>query len=214
MAFENIPEKRILVFGDSNTYGSDSSTGGRYGREVRYPTRLQTLLGAEYTVIEEGLGGRTCVFDDPLLEGLSGIHYLMPCMLSHMPIDVLVIMLGTNDTKERFGCTAFSIARGMVRLVKKAISVEAWRTVPNILVLCPAPILPCYFTTTDGMGPGCDVKMAELPQKYAELLAGIPGVRFLDAGTIEGVENAPIDGMHLSADAHLKLATALAEILR
>ena len=106
MDYENITERRILVFGDSNTYGYDPERDGRYGETERYPCRIQALLGPGWTVIEEGLPGRTAVFDDPVTEGLCGLSYLTPCMMSHAPLDTLVVMLGTNDTKERFGCNA------------------------------------------------------------------------------------------------------------
>ena len=133
MDYENITERRILVFGDSNTYGYDPERDGRYGETERYPCRIQALLGPGWTVIEEGLPGRTAVFDDPVTEGLCGLSYLTPCMMSHAPLDTLVVMLGTNDTKERFGCNAYLIAQGIGRLLKKAADTDAWRDKPDIL---------------------------------------------------------------------------------
>ena len=144
MDYENITERRILVFGDSNTYGYDPERDGRYGETERYPCRIQALLGPGWTVIEEGLPGRTAVFDDPVTEGLCGLSYLTPCMMSHAPLDTLVVMLGTNDTKERFGCNAYLIAQGIGRLLKKAADTDAWRDKPDILAVCPAPIVPAY----------------------------------------------------------------------
>ena len=92
MDYENITERRILVFGDSNTYGYDPERDGRYGETERYPCRIQALLGPGWTVIEEGLPGRTAVFDDPVTEGLCGLSYLTPCMMSHAPLDTLVVI--------------------------------------------------------------------------------------------------------------------------
>ena len=148
MDYENITERRILVFGDSNTYGYDPERDGRYGETERYPCRIQALLGPGWTVIEEGLPGRTAVFDDPVTEGLCGLSYLTPCMMSHAPLDTLVVMLGTNDTKERFGCNAYLIAQGIGRLLKKAADTDAWRDKPDILAVCPAPIAVSYTHLT------------------------------------------------------------------
>lgn len=111
--------KRIVCYGDSNTWGYDAVTDGRFPEEVRWTGKLQELLGEEYCIIEEGLCGRTTVFEDPLNEGLNGLTYLYPCLMSHGPLDLLVIMLGTNDSKERFSATPKNIADGMKRLVKK-----------------------------------------------------------------------------------------------
>ncbi|MEG0321236.1 MAG: GDSL-type esterase/lipase family protein, partial [Oscillospiraceae bacterium] len=126
--------KHIVCLGDSNTHGycadpADCQDGG-----LRFHELLQKALGEEYLVLEEGLSGRTTVFRDPLNEGMSGLDYLYPCLKSHEPIALLIIMLGTNDTKERFGASATVIANGMKRLVLKAQSVDCWGgKAPNIL---------------------------------------------------------------------------------
>jgi len=118
-------------------------------------------------VIEEGLPGRTAVFDDPVTEGLCGLSYLTPCMMSHAPLDTLVVMLGTNDTKERFGCNAYLIAQGIGRLLKKAADTDAWRDKPDILAVCPAPIVPAYESLVfrNALGGGCAEKAAALAQE-------------------------------------------------
>ena len=124
-------KKHILCIGDSNTHGlctdpSESADhGSRYNEEERWTCLLQKALGAEYLVIEEGLSGRTTCFNVPLFDGLSGLDYIYPCLMSHEPVDLLVIMLGTNDTKERFGASAACIGLGLKRLVQKALSVTA-----------------------------------------------------------------------------------------
>ena len=109
-------KKHIVCFGDSNTHGycadpADCADHGiRFNENERWTRRLQTLLGEEYLVTEEGLSGRTTCFDDPIHEGLSGISYITPCLKSHEFVDLLVIMLGTNDVKERFASSAASSA--------------------------------------------------------------------------------------------------------
>ena len=97
-------KKHILCFGDSNTHGycadPDDCLGGgiRFTEEQRWTRLLQKALGEDYLVIEEGLSGRTTCFDDPIHEGLNALDYIYPCLKSHEAIDLLIIMLGTNDT--------------------------------------------------------------------------------------------------------------------
>lgn len=95
--------KRIICYGDSNTYGLNPETNLRYPREKRWTGILQNILGNEYLVVEEGLNGRTTVLSEPGLEYRNGYPYLEPCLQSHIPVDYLVFMLGTNDTKTLFG---------------------------------------------------------------------------------------------------------------
>ena len=104
--------KKILCYGDSNTWGYNPHTELRYPRAVRWTGVLQRGLGPAYHVIEEGLNGRTTVWDDPIEGYKSGKEYLVPCLETHKPMDLVVIMLGTNDLKHRFSLTAFDIATG------------------------------------------------------------------------------------------------------
>ncbi len=117
--------------------------GGRFSEAERWPCLLQRALGEEYLVIEEGLCGRTTVFPDPLEPGLDAISYLRPCLLSHAPVSLLILMLGTNDTKERFGLSAEEIARGMERLARQAMSEDCWGPGgPDLLIVAPPAIRP------------------------------------------------------------------------
>ena len=117
-------QKNILCFGDSNTHGYNSKTGGRFTVEERWTKLLQRKLGDDYYVIEEGLSGRTTSFDDPVFEGLSGLNAIYPCMMTHEPLDLVIIMLGTNDTKDRFNANGFIIGKGLERLTQKAIDTQ------------------------------------------------------------------------------------------
>lgn len=212
-------KKHIVCFGDSNTHGYcaepwDCADGtDRFNESERWTCLLGQLLGSEYLVIEEGLGGRTTVFQDPLTEGLRGLDMLFPVLMSHEPVDLLILMLGTNDTKERFGCTAECIGVGMERLIAKAASVEAWKNGrPNILVIAPPHIHETLYDGPFGgtMGSGCPGKSRELARFY-EAAANRRGCAFLDA---EGLaEFNSTDGMHLTRNGHAALARKLAELV-
>lgn len=205
-------KKHIVCFGDSNTHGYCAETSGRFSEKERWTCLLQELLGTEYLVLEEGLSGRTCCFPDPLYEGLNGLDSIYPCLMSHEPVDLLVIMLGTNDTKERFGASSACIALGLKRLIEKARSIsDCWRNGPNILIVTPKNIDPEYAGSSVGntMGRGCAEKSAGLGSEY-EKIALLTGCRYFDANTVV-TENNHIDFMHLTAQGHRELAEALAK---
>ena len=213
-------KKHILCFGDSNTHGycadPDDCLGGgiRFTEEQRWTRLLQKALGEDYLVIEEGLSGRTTCFDDPIHEGLNALDYIYPCLKSHEAIDLLIIMLGTNDTKDRFYASAACIALGMARLVNKAKSTDCWGGKdPNILVIAPPPIgegmLESPVAAT--MGQLCVEKSRQLADSYREQCE-LLGVSFLDAGEL-GCEFNSIDFMHLTSRGHKTLAEKLAELV-
>jgi lysophospholipase L1-like esterase len=200
-------KRRIICFGDSNTWGYDAKTQERFPEGVRWTSQLAGLLGDEFQVVEEGLSGRTSVVDDPLFEGLNGYNYLHPCLMSHAPLELVVIMLGTNDTKERFNLTAYNIAQGIVRLSAKAKVTPAGikGSFPKVLVIAPPPIGKEYFNTEIGksMGKNCDTKSLEMPS-YLEDLLEPQGIEFLD--TKEFVQMNTIDYMHLDLEGHKLLS--------
>ena len=207
-------KKHIVCFGDSNTHGycadpSDCADGGsRFNEDERWPCVLQSRLGGDYLVIEEGLSGRTTVFDDPIHGDLAGTDYISPCLISHEPVDLLIIMLGTNDTKERFGCTAAAIGVAMQRLIRQAQNTLCWSPAgPNILLVCPPPIGEGFFDPA--MGEGCREKSLGLAEAFANA-AALTGVHFTDAADCQF---NPIDHMHLSRQGHSQLAHKLAAMV-
>ena len=138
--------KTVLCYGDSNTFGHATvpRPDGRYGVDERWPGVLRKELGRDWLVIEEGLGGRTTVRDDPV-EGAekNGKTYLLPCLLSHRPIDIVVVMLGTNDLKARFNNSAWEIAQGIGVLVDmiRGSATGPNNRAPDVLVVCPPQTL-------------------------------------------------------------------------
>lgn len=207
-------KKHIICFGDSNTHGYCAMTGGRFDETQRWCCLLQEKLGEDYLVIEEGLSGRTTCFEDPIHEGLSGLDYIYPCLMSHEPVDLLVIMLGTNDTKERFGSSAACIALGLKRLVAKAISVtDSWSCgKANILIVSPQNIGIRYMDSdvASTMGRGCAEKSEGLAGEFARI-AELMGCHYLDADKAITAPVNDIDYMHLTMEGHRQLADALAE---
>lgn len=210
-------KKHIVCFGDSNTHGYRAEDNGRFDEEQRWTCLLQKKLGEDYLILEEGLSGRTTCFDDPIQEGLSGLNYIYPCLMSHEPVDLLIIMLGTNDTKERFGSSPVCIAVGLKRLVDKAKSVQdCWREgKPNILIVTPQNIGRAYAGTeaVGTMGLGCAEKSEKLAEEYRKV-AKLTDCHYLDAN--EAVTAGPnqIDFMHLTGEGHSQLAEALADKIR
>jgi lysophospholipase L1-like esterase len=151
------PTKTLVCFGDSNTWGYvPGSDGERFPRDVRWPGRLQQLLGEEWDVVSEGLNGRTAAIERPDSEGRNGLPYLIPCLLTHAPVDVVVIYLGTNDVNY---LPAEIVARSVARLVREARRSEAGpsRGAPRVIVVCPPPfngneLGPLYREVCDELG--------------------------------------------------------------
>lgn len=211
-------KKHILCIGDSNTHGycadpNDCADGGiRFNEDERWTCLLQKALGEEYLVIEEGLSGRTTVFPDPLHENMDVLPYLPALLKSHEDIDLLVVMLGTNDTKDRFSATAEVITIGLERLLRKAMSIDCWGNKhSNILIVAPAPILSEILDSpyAETMGYHCAEKSQKLAQCYKQKAEQL-GVHFMDAN---GCEINTVDFTHLTKKGHRQLADKLISIV-
>lgn len=208
--------KHIICFGDSNTYGqcadpTDCADGGdRFNEDERWPCLLQKKLGDAYYVTEEGLPGRTTVFDDPHFECLSGLDSIYCCLVSHAPVDLLVIMLGTNDCKEHLGQNPCGIGYGLDRLLQRAKSIDCWRDgKPNIFVIAPPHIREGFDGEYSGYS---SVEKSEKIAKYMEQRARLRGAAFLDAEGIAEVNT--VDFCHLTRKGHADLAEKLSEIVQ
>ena len=199
---------RILCFGDSNTWGYEPGTALRYGPSVRWPGVLQSLLGPAYTVIEEGLNGRTTVWEDPLMPGRNGKEYLLPCIESHRPFDLLIIALGTNDLKVKFSASPQDIARGLAALVKimRAAATEWGGNAPRVLLIAPPRI--GKLTEMAEIFTGAAEKSERL-SAWIDRTARELNCEFLDAAPLLTTDDR--DGIHLNAEAHQKLAEAVSQ---
>ena len=203
--------RRILCYGDSNTYGY-IPTGGRYDAHTRWPMRLAELLGREYEVVEEGFNGRTCAMDDPTEGGYkSGTALLPPILMSHNPLDAVLVMLGTNDTKVRFGLTAMTIGQGMMQLVRNAklYAANEAGSPPRVVIVAPPAILPNLMQTRHGecFGEQAIAVSQALPWEFRRI-SKLMRCDFFDAGPYAQVST--LDAVHMTAEGHLRLAEALA----
>ena len=208
-------KKHILCIGDSNTHGlctdpSESADhGSRYNEDERWTCLLQKALGDEYLVIEEGLSGRTCVYDDPAMDSVNLLPVFHALLNTHEPLELLILMLGTNDAKSKFGTDAKKIALGMQILIEDAKSVPCWGvTGPKILVVAPVPIEE--GVTYDDFNAESIKAARGLAREYA-FLAVREGVGFLDAG---GCELTKTDHVHLTAKGHRQLAERMESAVR
>lgn len=199
--------KTILCYGDSNTWGSDPAGKGRFPYEQRWVTVLQRRLGEGYLVIPEGLGGRTTVWDDPIEGHKNGSVYLPPCLASHKPLDLVVIMLGTNDLKMRFSVPASDIARGagvLVDIVRKS-ETGVNGAPPPVLLIAPPPV--STLTGFAEMFAGAEAKSKMLGRYYRQI-AQEKNCAFLNAGDV--IVSSELDGIHFEAEEHRKLGEAVA----
>jgi CubicO group peptidase (beta-lactamase class C family)/lysophospholipase L1-like esterase len=222
---EDAPVRRVLVFGDSNTWGWVPVERGipttRYPADVRWPGVAQAALGDGFEIIEEGLSGRTTdLFDaDPTVRelsgaGLDGSAYLPAAVASHLPLDLVVIMLGTNDLKAKFDRSPEAIALGVRGLIERVRRIDrgAWTEypAPRVLVLAPPPLVLTDRFPAAILAGGVEKSRALGPQLAA--VAADAGAAFLDAGAITQADG--VDGIHLSAAAHRKIGLAVAERIR
>ncbi|MGH2534218.1 MAG: SGNH/GDSL hydrolase family protein [Thermomicrobiales bacterium] len=204
--------KTVVCFGDSNTWGYDPATHLRFGPDTRWPGVLQRELGPDYRVIEEGLNGRTTNVDDPLQPHRNGLDYLPPCLESHHPFDLVTIMLGANDLKERFHRSASDIAESAAYLANLARLTPFGPDggPPKVLLIAPPPV--ATLTAFADMFAGAQPKSRDFAYHYRACASWYPGVTFLDAAGV--IVSSDLDGIHFESSEHEKLGKAVAQIVR
>ncbi len=200
--------KRILCFGDSNTWGWNPSSCERYPEDQRWTGVLQKELGPDYIVIEEGLNGRTTVWDDPVSGDKNGYKHLPVCLESHKPLDLVVMMLGTNDLKNRFSVTAYDIALSIGRLGNLIYkSPEAFRNGSPRLLLMSPPVAVEMKTYAESFIGGIK-KSRNFAIEYNRIAEEL-GCYFLN--TADYIVSSPVDGIHLEKEEHKKLGETVAQ---
>jgi lysophospholipase L1-like esterase len=203
--------KTILCYGDSNTWGYNPVTQDRFPRDQRWPGVLGRELGEGYDVVAEGLNGRTTVWDDPIEGYKNGKEYLIPCLETHKPLDLVIILLGTNDLKVRFSVSAYDIANGagvLVQIVQKSETGPGGGA-PQVLLLAPPPTTT--LTDFSEMFEGAGAKSRRFAEHYVRV-ARERGCAFLDTGQV--VVSSDLDGIHLEAGEQEKLGVAVAARVR
>ncbi len=207
--------RRIMCFGDSLTWGwipvAEGAPTLRYPFAERWTGAMAAQLGAGFEIVEEGLSARTTNLDDPTDPRLNGSAYLPSALASHLPLDLVIVMLGTNDAKSFFHRTPYEIANGMAKLVGQiagsAGGIGTPYPAPRTLVVAPPPLTPMPDPWFQGMFEGGHEKTKELARHYAALAAFFK-VDFLDAGSVISTDG--VDGIHFTAQNNADLGRALA----
>lgn len=198
--------KTIVCFGDSNTYGYKPDGSGRYPEHVRWTGVLQERLKDEDTrIVEEGLVGRTTVFEDSLRPGRKGIDFLYPLLETHAPVEELILMLGTNDCKTRYQSNAATISMGIERLIQEARQFD-----DSLKILLIAPIHLGDDVWKEGYDPEFGKESVETSKQLKEAYqrtAQKYGCDFLAASDVAGPSE--IDMEHLDETGHRALADAI-----
>jgi len=204
--------KHILCFGDSNLFGTNPS-GGRWPLEQRWTGILSHALGPGYRIIEEGLGGRTTVFDDPLEENRNGSRQLPIMLHSHRPLDLVILSLGTNDCKTFFSANAKIIAKALEKLalIVKNYPYGEHYPIPQVLVISPIhigeDIEDSPFASFDNNSQLISKTLGPAIKAMAEK----NNLLFFDASLV--AQSSPIDQLHMDTDGHAALAKAILPIL-
>jgi lysophospholipase L1-like esterase len=204
--------RTVLCFGDSNTWGYVPGSGARHDFGTRWSGVLQSLLGEDWRVVEEGLNGRTTVFDEPFRDHRNARRTLPMLLESHAPLDAVIVMLGTNDLKRVFNAGAADAARGAGVLLAqvRASGTGPGGQAPRALLVAPPRIAALSPMLALQFADDAPARSREFGARYREVAAE-HGVQFLDAGRV--VEASRGDGVHLDGNGHTALAQALAAAL-
>lgn len=212
--------KTIVCFGDSNTFGTnpaftgESDSAFRWEKSLRWTGQLQKLLGDEYDVIEEGLGGRTTAWEDQATEGRNGLKAIFPVLQTHEPIDLVIIMLGTNDLKEVYGASPMEIGRGLESLLRVCLNPYSYTNehVPKVMVISPVllgeKIADSWLYGV--FGPTAYARCKKLAIEFKGI-AKKYSCMFLDAATVAKASEK--DCVHMEAEEHRKLANAIYQLI-
>lgn len=204
---------RILVFGDSNSWGYDAASydpqtgiAKRMSAGVRWPSILQRNLGQDATVIENCLNGRTLMQDDPYFPNHQGLKSLQEALDANAPLDLVILALGCNELKHMFHLSAGMIAFGLERLVAESMASPYGYPPPKLLIVAPHPTSPDIGQMIFGFsfGPLAYEKSLALPELYRQI-AKKYGCAFVSCAD-KDFELNPVDGLHYSPQDHAQVA--------
>jgi lysophospholipase L1-like esterase len=210
----------ILAYGDSNTYGQKPDRSGRFDVSKRWTGILQATLGDQYYVIEEGLGGRTTDLEhpNPNKPNRNGLSYFAACLDSHSPLDIVIIMLGTNDFKTTYNRSVEEISSALqlyIDTIKNSYN-DSSAQQPTIILVSPPHMnenAPLFYSSmpTQGVYDHTSITKSRELATHLKQLAESNNVVFLDAATITETGE---DGCHMNEASHGKLGTELAAMIR
>lgn len=204
-------KKRVLCYGDSNTWGyRPDRPFQRYPEDVRWTGVLQDRLGTSVLVIEEGLNGRTTIWDDVFAAGKNGRAYLIPCLESHRPLDLVLVMLGTNDLKMQFRLSPVEVAQGLKALHQVIITSCAGRdnAPPAVILVAPPSVHPIGVLAA--LYEGAEAKSEMLSLRISQM-ATLCNCGFFNAGEV--IASSDIDGVHWTGEAHGIFADSLSKLV-
>lgn len=207
-------KKTVLCFGDSFTWGSNPDGSGRHAYEVRWPSVLESALGQDVHIIAEGLRGRTTVYDDyTTVDDRNGARVLPMLLSTHSPLDLIIIMLGTNDLKSFVAGSAFAARQGMERLITLILHYpySFGMTAPDILLVSPPHLTETANDIYAATFSGNIAQSKQLAVFYSDL-ADQYGCNFFDAASV--AKASALDGVHLDEDNLKGLGRALASPVR
>lgn len=209
--------KKVLIFGDSNTWGYVPPDGTRYPRDVRWPGVAASLLGEDYELVEDAISGRTTIYEDPLIPKRCGIDNLGYSLCAHYPLDLVVLFLGTNDLKFT---DAEGFRKGLSQLIETVLNAQElfrlnhpiFNGEKRILVVGPKQINPEIIHVLPEHRLAHAVEQAKLLSGVACQVAAQYGTAFVDVSKLVFPDTT--DCMHLQPEDHRKLGVAIAEAIR
>lgn len=212
-------KKHILVFGDSNTWGyrpdnkKPFAPFDQWPKEQRWPYVMASQLGSDYEITVNGLCGRTASARDDIEDGTCGKEQVVSVLRAASPVDILVIMLGSNDLKARYGYTAYDVAHSVGTVAEKALTAkDGFRSCePRILLISPPPLADLNHSFFGFEFKGKEECSRQLAPFY-EIMAAQYGAVFFDAATAARFSDT--DGLHLDAENHRALGLAVAEVIK